>query len=111
MSAGVNAARLADESETQCCQTVWQVEGAGRLTSSDGTQTDDSQEFAMSGSNRLRASSDYERPEQDVADLPDPVVLSTNKARQSVKVRGMWIVLAIGTALAAVAVWITYLVG
>lgn len=65
----------------------------------------------MSAFTNRRASSDYERPEQNVADLPDPVVLSTNKARQSVKVRGMWLVLAISTALAAVALLITYLAG
>ncbi len=49
-----------------------------------------------------QASPDYERPEQNVADLKEPVVLSTNKARQGVLVRGMWLVLTISTALAAV---------
>ena len=58
-----------------------------------------------------KVSPDYERPEQNVADLPDPVVLSTNKARQGVPVRGMWLVLTVGIALAVVALLITYLVG
>lgn len=61
--------------------------------------------------NDRKASPDYERPEQNVADLPDPVVLSTNKARQGVPVRGMWLVLTIGIALAVAALLITYLVG
>lgn len=30
---------------------------------------------------RERASADYERPREDVADMPDPVEMSTNKAR------------------------------
>lgn len=55
-----------------------------------------------------RASADYERPEQNVADMEDPVVLSTNKARQGVRVPGMWLVLTLGTALAAGAMLIAY---
>jgi len=55
-----------------------------------------------------RASADYERPEQNVADMKDPVILSTNKARQGVRVPGMWLVLTLGTALAAAAMLIAY---
>ena len=55
-----------------------------------------------------RASADYERPEQNVADMKDPVILSTNKARQGVPVPGMWLVLTLGTALAAAAMLIAY---
>ena len=50
-----------------------------------------------------KASPDYERPEQNVADLKEPVILSTNKARGGVRVRGMPLVLTIGTAGAIVA--------
>jgi hypothetical protein len=59
---------------------------------------------------KKRASADYERPEQNVADIEDPVTLSTNKARQGVPVRGMWLVLTIGTALAAAAMLVAYFV-
>ena len=59
---------------------------------------------------KKKASADYERPDQNVADIEDPVTLSTNKARQGVPVRGMWLVLTIGTALAAAAMLIAYLV-
>ena len=55
------------------------------------------------------ASPDYENPEQNVADIPEPVVLPPNKARQAVVVRGMWIVLTISTTLAAVAMAAAYL--
>ncbi len=55
------------------------------------------------------ASPDYKRPEQDVADLKEPVTLSTNKARQGVPVRGMWLVLTISTALAAVMMAVVYM--
>ena len=50
-----------------------------------------------------KASPDYERPEQNVANLEEPVTLSTNKARGGVRVRGMVLVLIIGTAGAIVA--------
>ena len=50
-----------------------------------------------------KASPDYERPEENVADLKEPVILSTNKARGGVRVRGMVLVLTIGTAGAIVA--------
>ena len=56
------------------------------------------------------ASADYERPAQNVADMADPVTLSTNKARAGVPVRGMWLVLTVGTALAAAAMLIAYFV-
>jgi hypothetical protein len=56
-----------------------------------------------------RVSPDYERPEQDVSGLPGPVMLSTNRARQGVLVRGMWAVLAISTVLAAMAMVVVYL--
>ena len=65
----------------------------------------------MPGPEDNKASADYERPEQNVADLPDPVVLSTNKARQGVVVRGMWLVLTLSTVLAVIALLITYLAG
>jgi hypothetical protein len=59
---------------------------------------------------RKRAgSADYENPEQNVADIPEPVVLPPNKARQAVLVRGMWMVLAISTALAVVAMLAAFL--
>ena len=50
-----------------------------------------------------KASPDYKRPEQDVADLKEPVILSTNKARGGMRVRGMVLVLTIGTLGAIVA--------
>ena len=64
----------------------------------------------MATEDKKPAGSDYERPEQNVADMPDPVTLSTNKARAGVRVRGMWLVLTVGTALAAAAMFIAYLV-
>jgi hypothetical protein len=50
-----------------------------------------------------KASPDYKRPEQNVGDLKEHVTLSTNKARQGVRVRGMVLVLIIGTLGAIVA--------
>ena len=50
-----------------------------------------------------KASPDYEPPEQNVADLKEAVTLSTNKARQGVRVRGMVLVLTIGTVGAIIA--------
>ena len=55
------------------------------------------------------ASADYEKPEQNVADLPEPVVLSTNKARQAVLIGPTHIVLIVGTALAILFLGIAYL--
>ena len=48
---------------------------------------------------RERASADYEQPRRDVADMPDPVRMPTNKARAAVRVKGMWLVLTLGIAL------------
>jgi hypothetical protein len=56
------------------------------------------------------ASPDYDSPEQNVADLEQPVTLSANKARQGVLVRGMWVVLTVSTALAAILMAISYFV-
>ena len=50
-----------------------------------------------------KASPDYKRPEQNVADLKEPVTLSRNKARGGMRVRGMVLVLIIGTLGAIVA--------
>ena len=50
-----------------------------------------------------KASPDYERPEQNVASLKEPVTISTNKARQGVRVSGMVLVLTVGTIGAIVA--------
>ena len=36
----------------------------------------------MQAADTKRASPDYERPRENVADIPDPVTLPTNKARQ-----------------------------
>ena len=57
-----------------------------------------------------KASPDYERPGQNVADLPEPVTLSTNKARQGVPVRGMRAVLIVGVILALTGMAIAYFV-
>jgi hypothetical protein len=67
-------------------------------------------QMSMATDEKRKASPDYERPEQNVADIPDPVVLPPNKARQAVLVRGMWLVLTISTALAAAAMLIAYFV-
>jgi hypothetical protein len=50
-----------------------------------------------------RASADYEEPEKNVADMPDPVTLSTNKARQAENRGNMFWVLTIGIALVVIA--------
>ena len=55
-----------------------------------------------------KASSDYKRPTENVADMPDPVALSTNKARAGVQVPGMRIVLIAGIALAILAFIVGY---
>lgn len=55
-----------------------------------------------------KASPDYERPAENVADMPDPVTLPTNKARAGVPVPGMRIVLTAGIALAILAFIIGY---
>jgi hypothetical protein len=56
---------------------------------------------------RARASADYERPRENVADMPDPVDLPANKARAGVRVKGMWLVLTVGIALTLIG----YIVG
>lgn len=57
-----------------------------------------------------RASADYERPAENVADKPDPVALETNKARQAENKGNMGKVLIIGTALVIAAFVIIYVV-
>lgn len=56
---------------------------------------------------RERASADYEEPRRNVASMPDPVQMPTNKARAGVRVPGMWLVLTLGIALTIIG----YLVG
>jgi hypothetical protein len=46
-----------------------------------------------------RASPDYEQPQRNVASMPDPVRMPTNKARAGVPVKGMRWVLIVGIAL------------
>jgi hypothetical protein len=55
-----------------------------------------------------RASADYEQPEKNVANMPDPVVLPTNKARQAENRGNMFWVLTIGMALVVVAFAVIY---
>ncbi|MGE0339668.1 MAG: hypothetical protein AB7O79_07280 [Xanthobacteraceae bacterium] len=55
-----------------------------------------------------RASADYEEPEKNVADMPDPVTLPTNKARQAENRGNMFWVLTIGMALVVVAFAVIY---
>lgn len=52
---------------------------------------------------RERASADYERPREDVSDMPEPVALTTNKARQGETRGHMRTVLVVGIALAIIA--------
>jgi hypothetical protein len=52
---------------------------------------------------RERVSADYERPREDVAEMPEPVVMPTNKARAGETRGHMRIVLIIGIALAILA--------
>lgn len=58
---------------------------------------------------RERASADYERPREDVSDMPEPVVLPTNKARQGETRGHMGTVLLVGIALAIIAFAFGYL--
>jgi hypothetical protein len=60
--------------------------------------------------NAKRASSDYERPQENVADMPDPVALSTVKARQGETSGHMRWVLYGGIALAILLLLIGYFV-
>jgi hypothetical protein len=57
---------------------------------------------------RERASADYERPREDVSDLPDPVTLPANKARAGVPVKGMRLVLIFGIILTILGYLIGY---
>lgn len=50
-----------------------------------------------------RASRDYEEPEKNVADMANPVKLSTNKARAAENRGNMFWVLTIGIALVVIA--------
>ena len=50
-----------------------------------------------------RASGDYEQPEKNVADMPDPVKLSTNKARGAENRGHMGTVLLASIALVVIA--------
>ena len=56
-----------------------------------------------------RASSDYEQPDKNVADMPDPVTLPATKARQAENRGHMFWVLTIGIALVVIAFAATYL--
>jgi len=58
---------------------------------------------------RERVSADYERPREDVSDMPEPVALSTNKARQGETRGHMRTVLVVGIALAIIAFAFGYL--
>ena len=60
--------------------------------------------------NVKRASSDYERPQENVADMPDPVTLPTVKARQGETSGHMRWVLYGGMALAILLLLIGYFV-
>lgn len=57
---------------------------------------------------RERASADYERPREDVSDMPEPVTLPTTKARQGETRGHMRTVLIVGMALAIVAFLVGY---
>jgi hypothetical protein len=57
---------------------------------------------------RERASADYEQPGRDVADMPDPVQMSANKARAGVQVPGMRLVLIGGIVLTLLGYFVGY---
>lgn len=50
-----------------------------------------------------RASADYKDPEKNVADMPDPVTLPTNKARGGESRGNMGTVLVVSIALVVIA--------
>lgn len=56
-----------------------------------------------------RASADYEEPHKNVADMPDPVKLPTNKARAAENKGHMGTVLVVGIALVVIAFAAIYL--
>jgi hypothetical protein len=64
----------------------------------------------MQAAEPKRASPDYERPRENVADIPDPVTLPTTKARQGETSGHMRWVLSGGLALAIVLMVIGYLI-
>jgi hypothetical protein len=64
----------------------------------------------MQAADTKRASPDYERPRENVADIPDPVTLPPNKARQGEASGHMRWVLYGGITLAIVLLVIGYLV-
>jgi hypothetical protein len=57
----------------------------------------------MPAAQREKASPDYERPRENVADIPDPVTLPATKARQGETRGHMRIVLIASIALAVLA--------
>jgi hypothetical protein len=57
----------------------------------------------MPAAQKEKASPDYERPRENVADMPDPVMLPTTKARQGETSGHMRMVLTVGIALAVLA--------
>jgi hypothetical protein len=63
----------------------------------------------MQAADAKRASPDYERPRENVADIPDPVTLPTTKARQGETSGHMRWVLYGGLTLAIVLLVIGYL--
>ena len=63
----------------------------------------------MGANNMARASGDYEDPEKNVANMPDPVKLSTNKARGAENRGHMGTVLIVSIALVVVAFAAIYL--
>jgi len=74
------------------------------------TKRQEVQEEASASVPRERASADYEEPRRNVASMPDPVTLETNKARQGVPVRNMRIVLTVGIVLAILAFIVGYFI-
>jgi hypothetical protein len=59
---------------------------------------------------RERASADYENPREDVSDIPEPVALPPDKARQGETRGHMRIVLMVGIALAIAAFIVGYFI-
>jgi hypothetical protein len=59
---------------------------------------------------RERASADYESPREDVSEIPEPVALPPDKARQGETRGHMRIVLIVGIALAIAAFIVGYFI-
>jgi hypothetical protein len=74
------------------------------------SKAEEIREDRMGAAPRERASADYEQPSRDVADMPEPVQMPTNKARAGVPVKGMRLVLTVGIALAILAFVVGYAV-